>query len=429
VNYGQALRYLSRHINLEATAGRVEGLSLSRMRELVGAMGDPQTAYPVIHVTGTNGKGSTVHLITQMLKASGLRVGTYTSPHVERYNERIRLDGVPLDDEAFAEAIADVALFEDVIAQKPSHFELLTAAAFSCFAREAVDVAVVEVGLLGRYDATNVVDAAVAVVTNVQRDHTDGEGEWRARVAYEKAGIIRPGSTLVLGETADELRATFLAEQPAIVYERNRDFAVERNDLALGGRILDVRTPFARHEDLFVRLHGRHQGDNVAVAITAVESFFDKALPEEVLAEAAAQVKVPGRFEILRRDPLVVVDAAHNPDGARTTTATLADFGPGRTRYLVLGMLQGRDIEAMLEAFGVSEAELVIATAADSPRAVPAEEIGRVAAALGADVEVIGDVPAAVRRAMSLAGEDDVVLIAGSFYVIGPARELLRRRS
>jgi dihydrofolate synthase/folylpolyglutamate synthase len=428
VNYEQALRFLARHINLEATAGRVEGLSLSRMRELVGAMGDPQTTYPVIHVTGTNGKGSTVHLITQMLKASGLRVGTYTSPHVERYNERIRLDGVPLDDDAFADAVADVAQFEDLISQRPSHFELLTAAALSYFAHQAVDVAVVEVGLLGRYDATNVVDATVAVVTNVQRDHTDGEGEWRSRVAHEKAGIIKPGSTLVLGETADDLRPIFLAEQPGVVYERDRDFAIERNDLAYGGRMLDVRTPFARHEDLFVRLHGRHQGDNVAVAVTAVEAFFDKALPDDVLAEAATEVKVPGRFEIVRRDPLVVLDAAHNPDGARTTTATLADFGHGRTRYLVLGMLEGRDIGAMLEAFAARDAELVIVTAADSPRAVAAAEIGRVAEAQGAEVEVIGDVKAAVRRALSLAGEDDVVLIAGSFYVIGPARELLRRK-
>ena len=206
-----ALRYLDQHTNLEATAGRAEGLSLDRMRALVGVLGDPQTAYPVIHITGTNGKGSVARMVTELLRASGLSVGTYTSPHLERINERIAWDGEPIDDSRLAEAITAVSEVEPLAGVTPSYFEILTAAAFRYFAEVAVDVAVVEVGMLGRYDATNVADATVAVLTNVGHDHTDGVGAWRAAIAEEKVGIVKPGCTFVLGETDPELRPIFAA--------------------------------------------------------------------------------------------------------------------------------------------------------------------------------------------------------------------------
>jgi dihydrofolate synthase/folylpolyglutamate synthase len=437
MNLAEALRYLDRHINLEARAGRVEGLSLERMRALAHALGDPQHAFPVVHVTGTNGKGSTVLMITELLVARGLSVGTYMSPHVERINERLRWNGEPIDDDHLAAVISDVAPLAELVAARrreageaapePSYFELMTAAALQWFADISVDVAVVEVGLLGRFDATNIVDAQVAVITNVARDHTDGEGDWRRRVAWEKAGIITERSALVLGETRPELRDVFLDERPASVVTRGIDFACEANHLAVGGRVIDVRTSRRRYDNVFVRLHGEHQGHNAALAIAAVEELFDQPLEDDVVAEALAKVEVPGRFEIMDRNPLVIIDAAHNTHGAAAVTRTLYDdFGEGRTRFLVLGMLEGRDVGAMLDAFDAASAEVVLCVSARSPRAVPAERIAEVGRARGVSVEVAENVAEAIERARALAGEGDVILVAGSFYVVGDARRLLR---
>src|SRR6516165_5606643 len=197
MDYRAALRYLDEHVNLEATAGRVEGLSLERMRALAHVLGDPQHAYPVIHLTGTNGKGSTARMIATLLREAGLSVGLYTSPHLEKVNERLNWDGLPIADDEFATLISDLAALEPMLQQRPSYFELLTAAAFRWFAELAVDVAVVEVGLLGRYDATNVCEARVAVLTNIGSDHTDHQGDWRRRIADEKVGIVEPDSTFV----------------------------------------------------------------------------------------------------------------------------------------------------------------------------------------------------------------------------------------
>jgi dihydrofolate synthase/folylpolyglutamate synthase len=426
VRYDAALRFLDAHINLEAKAGRWEGLSLERIRALMAAMGDPQTAYPVVHVTGTNGKGSTVLMITQLLRARGLRVGTYMSPHVERINERIRLDGLPVDDEVFGEAIGEVAALQPMVSEPLSHFEVLTAAALNCFATWPVDVAVVEVGLLGRWDATNVVDANVAVVTNVGRDHTDGAGEWRQAIAREKAGIVKPGSALVLGETATDLRQIFLAENPASVVERGRDFDCVDNRLAVGGRMLDLRAQHASYDEVFVPLHGSHQGDNAAIALAAAEAFFDSAIEPELVAEGFAAVELPGRFEVMRRNPLVIIDAAHNPDGARVAASTLDDgFGGSRNRILVIGMLEGRDPAEMFDALEAERAELVIVCAPDWPRAIAADALGDIARSKGISVEVVPDIEDALHRALMLATDDDVVFVTGSFYVIGAARRLL----
>src|SRR4051794_900821 len=205
----QSLAWLSEHINLEAVAGKVEGVSLDRMRRLVGILGDPQDTYPVIHLTGTNGKGSTARLITALLVESGLTVGTYTSPHLQRINERMSRNGEPIADDELAEVLDHLAGVEPFVGETCSYFELLTAAALRWFGDVAVDVAVVEVGLLGRYDATNVCDAAVAVITNVGHDHTDFEGDWRARIAEEKSGIVKPSSILVVGETDEHLLPIF----------------------------------------------------------------------------------------------------------------------------------------------------------------------------------------------------------------------------
>src|SRR3954449_1342874 len=234
MSYADALAYLDAHASYEKT-GRIESPTIERMRTLVEAMGDPQFAYPVIHITGTNGKGSTSQMITRLLMAHGLSVGTYTSPHLERPNERMSRNGEPISNDEFAEQIAAVADLEMLTGVRPSYFEILTAAAFRWFADLAVDVAVVEVGLLGRFDATNVARAQVAVVTNVGRDHTDGRPGWQVAVASEKAGIIEPESHLVLGVTDPRLQAVFTAEGPAATWARDTDFGCETNRVAVGG--------------------------------------------------------------------------------------------------------------------------------------------------------------------------------------------------
>lgn len=430
VDIDAAHAYLDAHVNLEATAGRVEGLSLERMRALVGALGDPQTDVPVVHVTGTNGKGSTVRMAASLLRAQGLSAATYTSPHLERLNERLAWDGRPVEDEALAELITDVARVEptlDPALGPPSYFELVTAAALRWFADLAVDVAVVEVGLLGRWDATNVADGRVAVITNIGRDHTDGAPGWREAVAAEKAGIVKPGSTLVLGETAPDLQPVFEAAGAAEIWRRDEAFGCVTNQLAVGGRVLDLRTPGATYDQVFVAAHGAHQGDNAALALAAVEAFVGRPASEEVVEEAFAGLVLPGRFEVLGHGPLVVLDGAHNPDGAATLRDTLAEgFAPPGRRRFVVGMLGGRDVADMLTAIGVGPDDDLVVCTPDSPRAVPAEEVASVAAGLGLPVRRVDPVGRALEVVLGEAGPDDAVVVAGSLYLVGAARAWAR---
>ena len=435
MDYTESLDFLERHVNYatwgqrDARAGDVQGLDLDRMWKLVAVLGDPQSTYPVIHITGTNGKGSSARMLTRLLGACGLTVGTYTSPHLERYNERIRLGDEDVSDEAFAEAVATVARIEPLLDERPSHFEVLTAAALAHFADVAVDVAVVEVGLLGRYDATNVVDADVAVVTNVGQDHTDGVGDWRRRVAEEKAGIVKGRSQLVLGETDPALRAVFLEQGPAAWWERGPDFGCDANALAVGGRLVTLRTPHHTVPEVFLPVHGAHQGDNAAVALAAAESFFGRALDEAVIGEAWAELRLPGRFEVLRRNPLVVLDGAHNPDGAEAAGRVLAEeFTVDGRRTLVLGMLTGRDPAAMLVGMGASTFDRVICCTPPSPRALPSDELAAAARALGVRAEAAASLAEGLEWALTGAAAEDLVFVSGSLYLVGAARSLLAVR-
>ncbi len=430
MDYPAALAYLDDHVNLERmVAGRLDAPSLDRIRRLTDAMGDPQRAYPVVHVTGTNGKGSTAQMITRLLMAQGLRVGTYTSPHLERVNERIAVDAMPIDDEEFGAEVGAVADLEIVVGVRPSYFEIVTAAAFRAFADAAVDVAVLEVGLLGRWDATNVADGQVAVVTNVGLDHMEYAGPTRADIAAEKAGIVKPGATLVLGETDPALAPLFRAESPAAVWWRELDFDCTENQLALGGRLVTLQTPLAVYPDVVLPVHGRHQGDNAAAALTAVESFFEAPLSAEVVEEGFASVSLPGRFEVLGHQPLVVVDGAHNPAGADACASVFDDdFAPAGRRLLVVGFLTGRDPAAMLEALRADEAAVVVCCTPPSPRGIPAEDTAAAAHDFDTDeVLVVPDARAACDAALRRAGPDDAVLVTGSLYLVGEARSHLLR--
>jgi dihydrofolate synthase/folylpolyglutamate synthase len=426
VDHADALAYLDDHASYEKT-GRVTSPSLDPITRLCAAMGDPQHAYPVIHITGTNGKGSTAQMITRLLMAQGLQVGTYTSPHLERINERWARDGDPISDEELAEQIAAVADLEGLTGVRPSYFEACTAAAFRWFADIAVDVAVVEVGLLGRWDATNVVTAQVAVVTNIGMDHNEFAGPTLADVAREKAGIIEPTGVAVIGESDPPIVAVLTEAPAASRLLRGTDFETAGNTLAVGGRVVDIRTPTTIYPDVFVPLHGAHQGDNASLALTAVEAFFAAPLSEDVVTEGFAAVTMPGRFEVLGYQPLVVIDGAHNPTGADTCAQVFFDdFNPEGRRILVVGTL--REPTAMLEALRADEFDVVVACTAPSPRGVPVADVARAAVALGCDEVLAADsVEAACGLAMHGTDGDDAVLAAGSLYVAGAARPALKR--
>ncbi len=408
-------------------APRAAARRLDRVRRLAQLMGDPQHAYPVIHVTGTNGKGSVARMTTALLMARGLRVGTYTSPHLERVNERIAWDGEPIPDADLAEVIGAIADLEPLLESPPTHFEILTAAAFRWFADVAVDVAVIEVGLGGRWDATNIADGQVAVLTNVSLDHADTIGPALSDIATEKVGIVKPGATFVLAETSSALRPIFDGSEAAQTWVRGADFGCAGNRLAHQGRVVDLSTPGGDYPGVYLPVHGAYQGDNAAVALAAVEAFFGAPLAPEVVSEAFAGLRLPGRLEVVSRHPTCVLDGAHNPAGALAATAALDEaFGPVISgRVLVIGLLQGRDPAEMLRCFGADRARLVVACPPPSPRALPAAEVAASARSLGTDTEETASVAEAVATALALAGQEELVHVTGSLYVVGAARSAL----
>ena len=429
MQYGEALSYLDEHASYEKT-GRVESPSLDNINTFMDLMGQPHLSYPVIHITGTNGKGSTTQIITQLLIAHGLQVGTYTSPHLEALTERISRNNEPISEQDFADCVAAIADIEVIGGVRPSYFEIMTAAAFRYFADTAVDVAVIEVGMLGRWDATNVVNSSVAVITNIALDHTEFAGPRLEDIAFEKVGISKPGSVLVVGDTNEDLREIWNAAESTAVLLRGNDFEISENELAVGGRMIDGRTGRAVYKDLPLPLHGQHQGENASIALTAVEEFFGNVLDIEVVREGFALVKMPGRFEVLGRAPLVVIDGAHNPAGADVCAQVFFDdFSPEGKRILVVGALKGRDPQMLLSALRADEFDVVICCTAPTPRGIGANDLASAAKQMGCEQVVVCEtVESACDKALNIAREEDAVLVAGSLYVVGSARTFLRRK-
>jgi dihydrofolate synthase/folylpolyglutamate synthase len=428
---GEALGWLDSHVDYESTIPNRRSLpTLERMRELMAGFGDPERAYPSIHVTGTNGKGSTVAMATALLGAKGLRVGTYTSPNLSRVNERLALGAHAIDDESFTEVLGSLALYEPLLRDRPTRFELLTAAAFVWFAESAADAAVVEVGLGGTWDCTNVIDGTVAVLTNVSYDHTEVLGPTLEGIARDKAGIVKAGSTVVIGETDPALvqviRSAAEAAGAGEIWVRGEEFECTCNRLAVGGRLVDLRTPGGSYAEILVPLRGAHQGVNAACALAAAEAFFAGPLGEEVVADAMAAVTVPGRMEVLGRRPLCVVDGAHNVAGVEALARALAEeFSVEGPQVAVVGMLGGRDPLGMLAPLRSAGIGTVVATAPDSPRALPVEVVAEAARSLGFTVVEAGSMAEAVAAARAAVPEDGLLLVTGSLYVVADARELL----
>ena len=426
--------WLDAHVNLESlgvpvdVTRRAAHPTLDRMEALAALLGSPQLEYPAIHLTGTNGKTSVTRLAASLLVANGLSVGSYTSPHLERVNERIGWNAEEIADDELAALLVLIAEIEPHLPATPSYFEILTGAGLRYFADVAVDAAVVEVGLGGRWDATNVVDGQVAVITNVSIDHVEYLGPTREGIAEEKAGIVEPGATLVLGETSPELLPIFEARDAGVIWLRDREFGVSANVLAHGGRLVSIFTPGGSYPDVFLSLHGAHQADNAAAALAAAEAFLGRALEAEVVAEVFGQARAPGRLEVVGHQPLVLLDGAHNVAGATALRSALAEEFPSSPRTLVIGLLREKDPDEMLEALGAVHAARVVCCRAPSPRARPPEEVAAAAIEAGLDpdrVEIVDDVAEAVTRAVASTGPDEQVVVTGSLYVVGAARAAL----
>ena len=424
MNYDEAVEYLDRHIELGWKPG------LERIHRLLEMMDSPHLRYPAIHITGTNGKTSTTTVAASIVDAMGLKSGTYTSPHLERVEERFRVAGEVATPEQFAEAVSDVAPFVDMLeaetGERATYFELTTAAAFAHFANQAVDVAVVEVGMGGRLDATNVLDSQVAVLTGVAIDHAEYLGGTEVEIAGEKLAILKPGGTLVTGELTYEvarLADRRTEEVGAMRRTVGREFRIEDLRMSVGGWSFDLDGIYEHYEDLYIPLRGRHQASNAAVAAAAVEELFGRALPPEAVRDGLARSRVPARFEVVGRNPLVVLDGAHNPQATGALARTLRDELPPVGWTLVIGAFRDKDVHAMLGPFAglVSQA---IATAADHERAAePSDVMGALERVLpGVPVTWVTPVGEAVELAKEWSGQGGAVLVTGSFYVAGEAR-------
>lgn len=428
MGYREAVAHLDA-LGVDAMKGLAP--SLHRIEALMEALDHPERSIPALHVTGTNGKTSCVRVASALLAATGLSVGTYTSPHLQTVRERIALNGEPITEDAFG-AVFDhllpyVQVVESRLGERLSFFELATGMFFLWAAEQPVQALVIEVGLGGRWDATNVVPASVSVVTNVGLDHTGLLGMERETIAKEKAGIAKRNGILVTGERSPNVQAVIAAEAEGAGSELSvidRDFSIVENNIAVGGRSLSFRTSRAQYDDIFLPLHGSHQALNALVAAEAVTRFLGgETLLEDVIAEGFAKSIVPGRLESIRREysAPVILDVAHNPEGMSALVRSLLEGFAFDRVTVVLGILADKDHLGMLTELTRLPCR-VITTEAKNVRSVGANDLASEAGALGLDVEPLEDVKDALAKATSTTGETELICVTGSHYVVGEAR-------
>ncbi|MGW0522597.1 bifunctional tetrahydrofolate synthase/dihydrofolate synthase [Crossiella sp. NPDC003009] len=440
-----ALRAVEAELDTRWPETKIEP-SLDRIRLLTELLGDPQRSYPVVHIAGTNAKTSTSRMIDALFTRIGLRTGRYTSPHLQLATERISVDGAPIGPDRYVEVYRDVEPYVSLVdGRQPvpmSKFEVLTGMAFAAFADAPVDVAVVEVGLGGSWDATNVADGRVAVICPIAIDHVDYLGGDLAGIAKEKAGIIKPGATVVMAEQQPEAATEVLrqvAEADAVIARQGAEFGVLQREVAVGGQLLRLQGLGGVYEDVFLPLHGAHQADNAALALAAVEAFFgagpDRQLNIETIREAFATVASPGRLERLRTAPTVLVDAAHNPHGAKALAAALeAEFG-FRKLVAVVSVMGDKDATGILTELEPVAHEIVL-TQNSSPRAMDVDDLAALAMPIFGEDRILVEahLPDALEAAIRLAEETDNpdepvygggVVVTGSVVTAGETRALL----
>ncbi|QDR80084.1 bifunctional folylpolyglutamate synthase/dihydrofolate synthase [Sporomusa termitida] len=427
MTYEQTLAYLE---NLSKFG---INLGMARIERLLELMQQPQRRFKTIHVTGTNGKGSTTAMVSAILTASGIKTGMYTSPHLVDYPERMLINGQEITKEEFAQAIHYTSRFvEQMLAagfEQPTEFEVITAAAFYYFAAMGVEYAVIEVGLGGLLDSTNVVVPELAVITNVTLEHTDRCGSTIAEIARHKAGIIKdnvPVVTAARGEALALIRQT-AAGKNAAVYSKDRDFTGRFKGLANGKQQVCIDAGELGRIETDLNLIGCHQLENSAVAVTValILGTKDKRITAGTIQQALATVCWPGRFEIIAGEPVIVIDGAHNPDGARVLRQNLDQVFPGREVTFALGILRDKDVTGIIREL-IRPVDTVVTVQPLSYRAATPEEIAREIEAR--HVEAAAAIGSGIERAKYLAGSQGVVCVAGSLYLIGEARQIILKK-
>ncbi|MEV4707110.1 folylpolyglutamate synthase/dihydrofolate synthase family protein [Actinoplanes sp. NPDC049316] len=419
---------------------------MQKIRDLMDVLGSPQRAYPAIHLTGTNGKTSTARMIDSLLRAHRLHTGRYTSPHLETVRERISLDGEPVSEERLAATYDEVAPLAELVdkraAEPLTYFDMTTAMAYAAFADAPVDIAVVEVGLGGEEDATNVIEAGVCVITPIGLDHTEWLGDTIEDIAWAKAGIIHHGATVISAVQTEEAMRPLLercAEMGATLAREGSEFGVIRRDQAVGGQLLTLQGLGGVYDEVFLPLFGAHQAQNAALALAAVEAFLGagtgRQLEAELVREGFAGVDSPGRLERVRSAPTILLDGAHNPHGMAATVAALEEEFAFRHLVAVVAVLGDKDVSGLLDLMEPVVARIVV-TQNSSLRSMPLNELAQVASDIfGEDrVTVAQTMPDAIEEAVVLAEEDTGgelsgvgVLITGSMVTVADARKLLKK--
>lgn len=415
--------------------------TLDRITALLDALGSPQLSYPTIHLAGTNGKTTTSRMIDQLLTNLGYRVGRYTSPHLESFTERISIKGEPISAAQMIATYKDIELYLDLIDSRQPHpisfFEAMTAMAFVAFAEYPVDVGVIEAGMGGQWDATNVLASQVAVMTPIGFDHMEYLGDTLTKIAQTKSGIFKPESNVVMAAQPAEAAKVLMAQVAklsAIPFREGVEFSVKSRALAVGGQMISLQGIHTAIDDIYLPLYGQHQANNAAVALAAVEAFTSVALDEELVRDAFSKVASPGRCEIVYKDPTVIIDAAHNPHGAAAISKTINDEFDFEMVVGVVAVLADKDVAGILEALSKC-LDYIVISQSSSTRALPVQALAEIAEKYfrAEQIEVIADLPAAVTYAVekvSLANQVNegvsAVLVTGSVVTAGIARTKLK---
>ena len=415
--------------------------TLDRIAALTDLLGSPQLSYPTIHIAGTNGKTTISRMIDALMSELGYRTGRFTSPHLESFLERISIKGNPIDPAEFIKNYNDIALYLDLIDSKQPHqisyFEALTALAFVAFAEHPVDVGIIEAGLGGEWDASNVVQSQVSVMTPIGLDHMDYLGNTLEEIAQTKAGIFKPESNVVLAAQTPEVAKVLMAQVAkvaAIPFREGVEFSVANRAIAVGGQMVAINGLYGLIEDIFLPLYGAHQANNAAVALAAVEAFAGVQLDSELVRSAFSKVKSPGRCEVIHRDPTVIIDAAHNPHGAKAIATTINSEFDFETVIGVVAVLGDKDAAGILAELS-QVVDYLVVSQSSSARALPANDLAMITKQFFApeQIEVIPELRGAITYATEKANlsnqvNDGVsaVLITGSVVTAGDARMIVR---
>jgi dihydrofolate synthase/folylpolyglutamate synthase len=415
MDYREALAYIDGVSWLGSRPG------LARVTALLEKLGDPQKELKFVHIAGTNGKGSCAAMTASVLRAAGYRTGLFTSPYLFRFNERMQINGEPIADETLAALVTEIRPIADAMADHPTEFELMTAVALLWYRRERCDIVVLEVGLGGRLDATNVIGAPeAAVIMNIGLDHTAILGDTVEKIAAEKAGIFKPGCEVALYQQSAAVEAVVrekCAEAGANLHIADFSQLVPEFD-SLEGQAFSYRgVPYA------IPLLGEHQMKNAAVVLEVVEILRKRGweLPQDAVEHGLYAVSWPARFELVRSDPPFVVDGGHNPQCAETVAANLMRYFPGRRHVLLVGVLADKDYPALFDILDPA-ADAYVCVTPDSARALPAEKLAGYLSRYGKPVTVCGDIPAGVEAASAAAGGNGAVCAVGSLYMAGAVR-------